>query len=35
MKDELVITEGLSEGNNKLAPENATENVNGKKEAIA
>jgi hypothetical protein len=35
MKDELVITEGLSEGSNKLATENATEHVNGKKEPIA
>jgi hypothetical protein len=31
MKDELVITEGLSEDSNKLATENATENVNGKR----
>ena len=35
MKDELLITEGLSEGRNKLATENATEHVNGKKEPIA
>jgi hypothetical protein len=35
MKNELVIPEGLSEGRNKLATENATEHVNGKKEAIA
>jgi hypothetical protein len=35
MKDELVITEGLSEGCNKLATENAPEHVNGKKEPFA
>jgi hypothetical protein len=35
MKDELVITEGLSEGSNKLAAENTTEHVDGKKEPIA
>ncbi len=31
MKDELVITEGLPESSHKLAAENATEDVNGKK----
>ena len=35
MKDELVIPESLSEGSNKLATENATEHVNGKKEPVA
>jgi hypothetical protein len=35
MKDELVITKGLPEGSNKLAAENATEHVDGKKKAIA
>jgi hypothetical protein len=35
MKDELAISEGLSESSNKLATKNATEYVNGKKEPIA
>jgi hypothetical protein len=35
MKDELAITEGLFESSNKLAAENATEHVDGKKEPIA
>jgi hypothetical protein len=35
MKGELVITEGLPESSNKLATENATEHVDGKKEPIA
>jgi len=35
MKDELVIMEGLPESSNKLAAENATKHVNGKKEPIA
>jgi hypothetical protein len=35
MKDELVITEGFSESSNKLAAENATEHVDGKKEPVA
>jgi hypothetical protein len=35
MKDELAITEGLLESSNKLAAENATEHVDGKKEPIA
>ena len=34
MKDELVITEGVPESSNKLATENATEHVDGKKEPI-
>lgn len=35
MKNELVIPEGLSEGSDKLATENATEHVNGRKVKIA
>ena len=35
MKDELVITEGVSESRNKLTAEDATEYVDGKKEPIA
>ena len=35
MKDELVIPEDLPESSNKLAAENATEHVDGKKEAVA
>jgi hypothetical protein len=35
MKDELVITEGLPESSDKLATENATEHVDGKKETVA
>jgi hypothetical protein len=35
MKDEPVITQGLPESRHKLAAENATEHVNGKKEPIA
>jgi hypothetical protein len=34
MKDELVITKGLLESSNKLAAENATEHVDGKKEPV-
>jgi hypothetical protein len=35
VKDELVITEGLLESSHKLAAEDATEYVDGKKEPIA
>ena len=35
MKGELVIMEGLLESSNKLAAEDATKYVNGKKEPIA
>jgi hypothetical protein len=35
VKDELVITEGVSESSNKLTAEDATEYVDGKKEPIA
>jgi hypothetical protein len=35
MEVELAVTQGLPESSNKLAAENATEHVNGKKEPIA
>jgi len=35
MEVELAFLKGLPESSNKLAAENATEHVNGKKEPIA